>query len=74
MGADRKMTAVAVKASAGAKPSFEPGAPVPLFEAHMTVSTGFFQYDVAADGKRFVVTTPAGASAPPLTVVVNWKK
>jgi len=31
------------------------------------------QYDVTADGKRFLVTTTAaGASAPPLTVVVNW--
>ena len=32
-----------------------------------------FQYDVTADGKRFVVATNvATASTPTLTVVVNW--
>ena len=74
------MMAVPVKASTpiaagGAKPTFEAGAPVALFDAHM-VSSGtavVFEYDVTADGKRFLVaTTGAGASAPPLTVVTNW--
>src|SRR5262249_32650284 len=32
--ADGKMTAVAVKAELGSKPSFEPGVPIPLFDAH----------------------------------------
>jgi Tol biopolymer transport system component len=74
-GADGKMMAVAVKAVAEPKPSFETGAPVPLFESHIVESGAFlpFQYDVTADGKRFLVTaTAAGASALPLTVVVNW--
>ena len=32
-----------------------------------------FEYDVTADGKRFLVdTNTATASAPPLNVVVNW--
>jgi len=34
-----------------------------------------YEYDVTPDGKRFLVLTtnaPAPASAPPLTVVVNW--
>jgi hypothetical protein len=33
-----------------------------------------FQYDVTADGKRFLVNTIAGrsASAPLLNVAVNW--
>ena len=50
-----KMMAVPVKASAGTKPSFDPGAPVALFDAHM-VHEGTdvqFEYDVTADGKRF---------------------
>ncbi len=35
VAADGKMMAVAVKAVPGPKPSFEAGAPVPLFDAHM---------------------------------------
>jgi hypothetical protein len=75
--ADEKMMAVAVKAVAGPKPSFEAGAPVPLFDAHMVYLTPdvLFEYDVAADGKRFLINTtggPGAASASPLTVVTNW--
>jgi hypothetical protein len=74
-GADGKMMAVAVKASAAAKPSFEQGAPVPLFESHILATTGTnmgFQDDVTADGKRFLVDTTTAAAATPLTLVVNW--
>ena len=34
-----------------------------------------FEYDVTADGKRFLINTTSAsgvASSPPLTVVVNW--
>ena len=75
VGADGKMNAVTVKAAAGPRPSFEAGAPVPLFETHIGEGSGnvAFQYDVTADGKRFVVATnTAAAVTPPLTVVVNW--
>jgi Tol biopolymer transport system component len=73
VGADGKLTAVAVKGSVGAKPSFEIGAPEPLFDAHIVATiTDAHQYDVTADGKRFLVrTTNVGVSAP-VTVVVNW--
>jgi eukaryotic-like serine/threonine-protein kinase len=79
--ADGKMMAVLVKAVAGPKPSFEAGARVPLFDAHMVHANAdvLFEYDATADGKRFLVNTIAGsgggpgaASAPPLTVVTNW--
>ncbi len=71
--ADGKMTAVPIKAIAGAKPFFEAGAPVALFDAHMVHVLGF-EYDVTADGKRFLVTTAgSGAASPPLTVVTNWQ-
>jgi hypothetical protein len=75
--ADGKMTAVPVKAIPGARPSFEPGAPLALFDAHMASATDnlLFEYDVAADGKRFLINTTGGsgaASSPPLTVVTNW--
>ena len=75
--ADGKLTAVALKATAGPKPSIEAGAPATLFDAHMStpgnVST-VFEYDVTLDGKRFLVSTNLGAarSTPPLTVVANW--
>jgi len=75
VGADGRMMAVAVKAVTGAKPSFEPATPQPLFNADV-MALGYsvvLEYDVTADGKRFLVDTTGGsASAPPLTVVVNW--
>lgn len=81
-GLDGKMMAVPVKASApavtgAAKPTFEAGAPVALFDAHMVNAgaSNSFEYDVTADGKRFLLNTAGrtGASAPPLTVVTNWQ-
>ena len=74
VAADGKMMAVPVKAAAGAKPSFEAGAPVALFDAHMPVYTASFQYDVSGDGKRFLIATyDSGGASTPLTVVTNWK-
>jgi eukaryotic-like serine/threonine-protein kinase len=79
-GADGKMMAVPVKAAGPAVPgatksTFEAGAPVALFDAHMVFSgtSVNFEYDVTADGKRFLVNTAGGtgASAPPLTV--DWQ-
>jgi Tol biopolymer transport system component len=75
VGASGKMMAVALKATAGTKLSIEPGAPQPLFEAHLaqTVNNGLFEYDVTPDGKRFLLDTTGGsASALLLNVVVNW--
>ena len=73
VAADGKLTAVPVKAWAGPKPSFEPGTPMALFDPHITNTAQLFQYDVTADGKRFLVdTNVATASSVPLTVVVNW--
>ena len=76
---DGKMMAVPVKAAApsgrGGKPFFEAGAPLALFDAHMTQVGLLFQYDVTADGKRFLIDTTGAttsATSPPLTMVVNW--
>jgi len=74
VSADNKMMAVAVKAAVGPPASFEPGTPQALFEAHLTqgpVNT-LFQYDVTADGKRFLLDSAGAGGSPPLTVVVNW--
>lgn len=75
VGAYGKMIAVAAKAGAGASPSFEPGPPQPLFEAHVDQSpvNDLFEYDVTTDGKHFLLNTVVGsASAPVLTVASNW--
>jgi len=52
---------------------------VPLFDAHSAVQNNvYFNYDVTADGKRFLVSTSGAAAVsngpitPPLTVRVNW--
>ena len=75
--ADGKMMAVPVKAITGSKPTFEAGTPVALFDAHMVRSANAsrIQYDVTADGKRFLISTTnaSGATSPPLTVVTNWQ-
>jgi len=77
--ADGKMMSVAVTKTA---PSvFEHGEPMPMFDTHIATNTvtSAFQYDVSADGKKFLVTTDASSAAstttpatPPLTVVLNW--
>jgi len=77
LAADGKMTAVGTTVVAGPKPSLKAGAPVALFDAHISLTNNAFNYDVTADGKRFLVVTTAAASsaAPstaPLTVRVNW--
>jgi Tol biopolymer transport system component len=76
--ADGKMMAVPVNSAVpGANAVFEPGAPMALFDAHMAHNgeARYFEYDVTADGKRFLINTVGGAgaaSAPPLSVVTNW--
>jgi Tol biopolymer transport system component len=62
---DRKLMAVPV----GTTPGFEAGVPVALFELPNVGS----HYDVAADGRRFLVTGGLRESAPsPAVVVLNW--
>jgi hypothetical protein len=70
---DGKIMSVEVKAGAGNK-VFDPGAPRPLFEARLTPtnSNAIYEYDVAADGKRFLLNTLVGDLAQPLNAVVNW--
>ena len=56
-------------------PTFSNGAPVAMFDA--AVQAGYtndsHRWQVAPDGKRFLLLAPAGQQqAPPLEVVVNW--
>jgi hypothetical protein len=76
--ADGKMTAVLVRPVIGVKASFGWSTPQALFDAHMVRRERdvLYEYDVAADGQRFLVNTANIAEGPasthPLTVVVNW--
>jgi Tol biopolymer transport system component/tRNA A-37 threonylcarbamoyl transferase component Bud32 len=63
---DNKMMAVPLETT----PGFHAGAPLPLFAVHPGAGT---VYDVAADGKRFLVNSlPADQGSPPLSLIVNW--
>jgi hypothetical protein len=61
VGADGKMMAVAVKSTAGPRPSFEPGVPEVLFQAKLAraPTNPLFEYDVTTDGKRFLLDNVA---------------
>jgi hypothetical protein len=76
LAANDKLTAVAVNGLAGAKPSFDAGRPQPLFDAHLAqvFNDTLLEYDVTADGTRFLLDTAGGnsVSPPQLNVVVNW--
>jgi Tol biopolymer transport system component len=73
--ADGKLMVVPVRAGA----TFEAGTPALLFQ---TQSFGLApavqysqQYDVAADGQRFLINVDlTEATAAPITVVLNWQK
>ena len=48
------------------------GAPRPLFQTHLSPSPNVPQYDVTADGTRFLVLEPARSGGEPVTFVLNW--
>ncbi len=53
------------------------GAPETLFQIPGTPRYGTptdIQFDVGPDGRRFVVTTAAGASPPDFVVIQNWER
>jgi eukaryotic-like serine/threonine-protein kinase len=65
LAADNKLMAVALNAGH----SFTAGPPAVLFKSNMAWN----DYDVAPDGKQFLVSTQvAGAESTPITVVLNW--
>lgn len=68
---DRNVVAVEVKANEG---EFVVGAPQILFKA--PISSPFFpfgmDYDVSADGQRFLISASIEESKPPISVILNW--
>ena len=74
---DSKMMAVPVKPSPEGH-SLETGTPVALFLVRIaggpTPGTNKQQYDVSADGQRFLVNLTAEDDLPsPITLIYNWK-
>jgi hypothetical protein len=55
-------------------PGFPAGVPKRLFVTRMKVFDANHQYDVSADGRRFLVNTLAeDDKADAITVVQNWR-
>jgi eukaryotic-like serine/threonine-protein kinase len=48
------------------------GMPEQLFKTRLSPSPNVPQYDVAADGSRFLVIEPAGSGGEPITFLLNW--
>jgi Tol biopolymer transport system component len=74
IAADGKLIAAEVK---GASSMFEIGASKELFQTRMQYGVGgrtnyVFRYDVAADGKRFLIVAEPEGQTQPITVVLNW--
>jgi Tol biopolymer transport system component len=66
-----RVMAVPITAAAG----LEVGSATPLFDATFSTNPlrfGATEYDVAADGQRFIVSAFTEARNTPLTIVVNW--
>jgi eukaryotic-like serine/threonine-protein kinase len=71
---DGKLNAVSVNMQ---EDMFTASAPRPLFDMHLapTENGAQFQYDVSADGNRFLIVTRGTADkAPLLSVIVNWSE
>jgi serine/threonine protein kinase len=65
-----KMMSVPVDSGAA---SLKLGVPKPLFPTRLGFDSVFRQYDVSADGQRFLLAQPLEDSASvPITVIVNW--
>lgn len=68
---DGRMMAVSVDAKGDA---LKVGNPQTLFQTQITsIAHNFYQYDVTADGQRFVINTRSEQAARPITLLVNWK-
>jgi eukaryotic-like serine/threonine-protein kinase len=65
---DGAMMAATVETS----PNPQSEVPRRLFQTRLSPSPNVPQYDVAADGPRFLVLEPAHLAGEPLTFLLNW--
>jgi serine/threonine protein kinase/Tol biopolymer transport system component len=70
LAADGKLMSVSGDTSAT---SLKLGLPKPLFQTGLELDSAQRQYDVSADGRRFLLAQPLQENASvPITVIVNW--
>jgi hypothetical protein len=69
LGADGKMMSVSVELGTA---SFKLGKAIPLFQTRLESDVIPRQYDVSADGKRFLLAQPLEGASVPISVIVNW--
>jgi hypothetical protein len=70
VAADGKMMSVSVDPDGD---SLTLSLPEPLFPTRLEIDSVFRQYDVSADGKRFLLAQPLEESTSvPITVIFNW--
>lgn len=78
IGPDSKLMAAPVERSRDGS-ALQPGSPVALFQTRIAGgsvpgSPNKQQYDVSADGQRFLINVRAEESTTsPITVVLNWR-
>jgi Tol biopolymer transport system component len=70
---DRKLMAAPIQAGS----TLQVGPPTAIFDiGFVPVGSGapyaLYQYDVAADGQRFLINAPQTNNSVPITVVLNW--
>jgi Tol biopolymer transport system component len=68
LDSEKRLVAVDVKT---AGPIFEVGVPHALFQTHLE-NPSAYNYDVAADGQRFLCNDTPENSTTDITLVVNW--
>ena len=69
---DWKMIAVDVSTS----PTFQSGTPHPLFDTQMIdtgIRNGTMSWDIAPDGKRFLIISDSSQETSSLNVILNWQ-
>jgi len=72
IAADGRMMAVTVEAG---EDFFRSGTPRALFQTHIgDFNQSQRDYDVSADGQRFLIPQPLSTAGAPITVIVNWPK
>lgn len=58
------------------RPTFHAGTPRPLFQSEMVdtgIRSGPNSWDLAPDGKRFLIISPKSQYAASITLVLNWR-
>lgn len=70
---DWTMMAVSVNTS----PVFQAGTPQPVFDTQMVdtgIRTGPMSWDIAPDGKRFLIISDESRDTSSLNVILNWQR